>query len=180
MGAELIAALAGAIVGGASAWQLARLDQARQLRAFSAAVAAEIHALVGIARSEAYSKLYRQLAGSIRHPDYDGEFDALTIPSSHNYFSVFEGNVSQVGHLSPLVALRLVSFYQAARAWLDSASAANVGGDGTMTRDEAIERYEGMASRLDAICALGDELVQELAPSAGGALVAVSQRLLLR
>jgi hypothetical protein len=166
---ELIAALCGAVIGGvlawASAWTLAERHQRRRLRALKSALAAEIATCIEIARVNNYEEQFLEMADRLRAHPGAPEMTSMHVPAHHNYFSVFEANAGDIGELDTPLAVRIVCFYQAARAWLDSTSRENIPGSGTSNPGEEAFRHEALALQIRRLCELGDELVVELASS---------------
>lgn len=166
---DLIAALCGAVIGGVlawvSAWALADRHHRRRLRAVKSALAAEIATCIEIARVNNYEEQFLEMAGRLRaHPNAP-EMISMHVPAHHNYFSVFEANAGDIGELDTSLAVKIVCFYQAARAWLDSTSVENIPGAGTSNPGEEAFRHKALASQIRKLCELGDELVVELASS---------------
>lgn len=161
------AALAGAVIGGTlttfGAWAQAAYYRRQRVKALHSALAAEIATCVQIARLNDYEQQFLQMAADIRRSPDSGQVTSMHVPAAHNYFSVFEANAGDIGELKEPLGAQIVCFYQAARAWLDSTSEANIPGSGAANAIEEAYRHEVLAYQIRNLCALGDELVAKLA-----------------
>jgi hypothetical protein len=108
---EVIAALAGVIVGAVASELTEHLRIRRSKKALAAALNAEVSAL---------HDRYMEIIGTEIENLGDAHYIQGSLTIGEGYFTVFESGASLLGLLDPKDAHRIVSFYMRARGHLDS------------------------------------------------------------
>ncbi len=114
----LFAAIFGAMASGGVQFFISWNSRKHQTEAVLTAIASEVDAICRLIQHQQYAQQAHALANDVKNGNWDGSF--ITIDIQANYFSVFEGLVSQMGYLKPEQATKIVNFYAYCKSIIDS------------------------------------------------------------
>ena len=154
---EILAAILGALLAGGLQTVLAVFDRRRLAESVLTALASEVDSICRLVRHQGYLEAVTIVAGDIQKGMWNGTTYIIDIRS--NYFSVYEGLVSQLGQIQPRQASKIVNFYAYCKSAIDSTRP-----DGPHAGEpnsvEAGQNMVSVAALLHAALTLGDEIVQ--------------------
>lgn len=154
---EVLAAILGALLGGAFQTIVSVRERRRQTESVLTAIASEVDSICRLIRHQGYLEAIGKIAEDYRRGMWNGQTYIIDIRS--NYFTVFEGLVPQLGLIKANKASKIVNFYAYCKSAIDSSRP-----DGPHAADpkteEAAQNMASLAAILEAILSLGDEIVQ--------------------
>lgn len=170
---EIIAALLGAFAAGLIQTILSLRTRKHETETLLVAIAAEVDSICRLIRAQGYEHSVRETLQYLH--TQDAGVTTIIVDLKADYFTVFNGLNAQIGRLKPNQALKIVNFYAFCKAAIDSTRP-----DGIMVGEDRMDIVRGnleiVASLLEAILRLGDEIVQMPATPIHGELGLIDDR----
>ena len=154
---ELIAAAIGAAATGAFQILASYLERRKRAEVVLTAICSEVDAICRIITTQGYQQAVGKIASDVGRGMWNGQTYIIDIRS--NYFSVFEGLVSDLGLLKPTQACKIVNFYTYCKSAIDSTRPDGPHGLDPNTA-EAAQNMVQVALLLNSIVNLGNEITQ--------------------
>ena len=157
MSFDIGSALLGALASGLVQAVMAHFDRKRESESILVAIASEVDSICRLIQHQGYLEATSKIAQDIDKGMWNGVSYIIDIRS--NYFTVFEGLVSKLGHLKPQQANQIVNFYAYCKSTIDSTRP-----DGPHALEpnsaEAALNMVSVSLLLRSVLSLGGEIVK--------------------
>ena len=154
---EIWAALIGAIMAGIFQTIIGIIDRRRVAESVLTAIASEVDSICRLIRHQRYLEGVKKVADDVVAGNWDGTSFIIDIRA--NYFTTYEGSISNIGLLKSDNVSKIVNFYAYCKSAIDSTRP-----DGPHAKNNgsqwAAMNMVSVYHILTAILSLGDEIVQ--------------------
>lgn len=154
---ELIAAGIGAVATGAFQILANFLEKRKRAEVVLTAICSEVDSICRLITTQGYPDTVGKIASDVQRGMWNGQSYIIDIRS--NYFTVFEGLVSDLGLLKPVQACKIVNFYAYCKSAIDSTRPDGPHGLDPSTQ-EAAQNMVQVALLMHSIINLGNEIAR--------------------
>ena len=154
---EVLAAIFGALLAGGFQMFVDIFNRLRQTESVLTAIASEVDSICRLIRHQQYLEATEKIAEDFSRGMWNGTSYIIDILA--NYFTVYDGLVSELGKIAPQKVSKIVNFYAYCKSVIDSTRPDGPHA-GVPNSLEAGQNMVSVAALLRSILTLGNEIVQ--------------------